>query len=788
MASLSDELPESVEQSLVRLFGKPACEAAAEVERQCALRPDLAEQIRRAARDMGAGADPVVRLRRMTEATEPGTPTHIGPFTILSEIGQGGMGVVYLAQQKTPVNRRVALKVIKLGMDTKGVLARFEAERQALALMDHSSIAKVYEAGATPEGRPYFAMEYVRGIPITRYCDDNRLPIEERLALFKQVCSGVQHAHQKGVIHRDLTPSNVLVTLQDGKAAAKIIDFGLARATDHRLTEKTVFTERGVILGTPEYMSPEQAGLNALDVDMRSDIYTLGVLLYELLTGALPFSREELRRAGYDQMCSIIRTQDPERPSTKITKQAHDTAMVAKLRRTEPDRLLRRLRGDLDWIVLKCLEKDRTRRYETANELAADVQRHLDDEPVVARAPSLGYRLTKLSRRYRSQMLAAAIVLLASTVGFGLATYFAGKPARGGDIVANGTEPIAAGEPSARETLQRLERINADLQARHAAALQAIEEQRAALQAERERLEEERASLAQRIQQVAHEGKSASTELAQLRDSLDKTNSKLESYNPLNVGQARLAWVGRVQRAVVYIETKLRFRSSKTQRLLRQKGDDQDPAAATFDEAAPVMERESSGSGFCMAAAGYIVTNAHVVHPGGYDKPIEIDRDETLRPELSHSITFSNIEGRHAAEVVRVLESGNDNLALLKIEPFAGMPYCEGFTTDTAPPPPGGEVYVHGFPLGKAAVQEGEKLFASTFRGILSRRLTHWLQVDAAVHPGNSGGPLTDDTGRVIGVVSRVQRIPEGPLATSMGYAIPIAAVARLWPPPASTK
>ncbi len=429
------ELPPDLEREVLRILDGALAMRPQQVQALCRQHPGHTdailgfvrerEGVEAAMQQLAVGQDQAgVTHPPGPQPRDVGASRQVGAFRILELIGKGGMGEVYLAEQREPVWRRVALKVIKLGMDTKAVLARFSAERQALALMDHSSIAKVFEAGATPEGRPYFAMEHVKGIPITRYCDDNQLSIEDRLALFRQVCSGVQHAHQKGVIHRDLTPNNVLVTVQDGKPTAKIIDFGLARATDHRLTEKTVFTEQGMILGTPEYMSPEQAGLNALDIDMRSDVYTLGVLLYELLTGELPFGRAQLRQAGLEKMCEIIRTQEPEKPSTKITKSARDTEAVAKLRRTNPDKLLRRLRGDLDWVVLKCLEKDRTRRYETVTELSADVQRHLDHAPVLARAPSVGYRLAKMARRYRAQLVAAGMFLLTLVAGLVGTTVF----------------------------------------------------------------------------------------------------------------------------------------------------------------------------------------------------------------------------------------------------------------------------------------------------------------------------------------------------------------------------
>ncbi|MFQ5505874.1 MAG: WD40 repeat domain-containing serine/threonine protein kinase, partial [Planctomycetota bacterium] len=338
-------------------------------------------------------------------------PDRVGVYRVLDVLGEGGMGTVYLAEQKEPVRRRVALKVIKLGMDTKQVLGRFEAERQALAMMEHSCIAKVFEAGATPDGRPYFVMECVRGRSITQYCDEHRLTIGERLDLFRHICSAVQHAHQKGIIHRDLKPSNVLVTLQEGRPVPKIIDFGLARATDHRLVEATVYTEQGQIIGTPEYMSPEQAGLDELDVDTRTDIYSLGVMLYELLVGALPFERAELRRAGLLELQRMIRETDPPKPSTRLSSMGGRTD-AARLRGTDIHTLLRKLRGDLDWIVMKALEKHRIRRYPTAGELAADLKRHQNHEPVLACQPSLGYRLGKFGRRYSLQLVAVLAVLV----------------------------------------------------------------------------------------------------------------------------------------------------------------------------------------------------------------------------------------------------------------------------------------------------------------------------------------------------------------------------------------
>ena len=316
----------------------------------------------------------------------------IGRYKLLEKIGEGGCGVVYVAEQQEPVRRRVALKIIKLGMDTRAVVARFEAERQALALMDHPNIARVLDAAATETGRPFFVMELVRGTRITEYCDQNQLPTRERLDLFVQVCRAVQHAHQKGIIHRDLKPSNILVTVNDGVAVPKVIDFGIAKATEGRLTDKTVYTELHQFIGTPAYMSPEQAELTSVDIDTRSDIYSLGVLLYELLTGQTPFDHQELVKVGLDAMRQTIREKEPPRPSTRLsTLEAAELSTVAKARRSEPPKLIHSVRGDLDWIVMKCLAKDRARRYDTANGLARDVERHLHNEPVVARPPSRLY-------------------------------------------------------------------------------------------------------------------------------------------------------------------------------------------------------------------------------------------------------------------------------------------------------------------------------------------------------------------------------------------------------------
>ncbi len=368
-------------------------------------------------------------LRATTQAQPSSGPdenvgTRIGNYKLLEKIGEGGGGAVYMADQEKPVRRRVALKVIKLGMDTKSVIARFEAERQALAMMDHPNIARVLDAGATETGRPYFVMELVRGFKITEYCDANNLATEQRLQLYIQVCQAIQHAHQKGVIHRDIKPSNILVTLHDGVPVPKVIDFGIAKATATPLTEKTLFTAYAQLIGTPAYMSPEQAEMSGLDVDTRADIYSLGVLLYELLTGRTPFDPKQLMQAGFDEMRRTLREREPQRPSAILTTLQNDElTATARHRHAEPPRLISQLRGDLDWIVMKALEKDRQRRYETANALAQDIQRYRNNEPVVARPPSRTYRLQKLVRRNKTVFASGFAITLVLICGLAVSTW-----------------------------------------------------------------------------------------------------------------------------------------------------------------------------------------------------------------------------------------------------------------------------------------------------------------------------------------------------------------------------
>jgi serine/threonine protein kinase/WD40 repeat protein len=411
------------------------------------------------------------RTVRLEPGAFEGVGATIGRYKLLEEVGEGGCGVVYVAEQTEPVRRRVALKVIKLGMDTKAVVARFEAERQALAMMDHPNIAKVLDAGTTDTGRPYFVMELVRGIRITDYCNQASLSTQDRLDLFIKVCQAIQHAHQKGIIHRDIKPSNILVTLHDGVPVPKVIDFGIAKATEGRLTDATVYTQLHQFIGTPAYMSPEQAEMSGLDIDTRSDIYSLGVLLYELLAGKPPFDGNELVSMGLDAMRKAIREKEPPRPSTRLaTLRGEDLTTTAKQRSVQTSQLSKLLRGDLDWIVMRCLEKDRARRYETANGLAADIKRHLNNEPITARPPSTVYRFQKALRRNKLAFTATAVVALALAAGITVSTWQAVRATRAKRaeseqrIVAD----IAKAQAQAKQQEAETQRQWADIQAQKA--------------------------------------------------------------------------------------------------------------------------------------------------------------------------------------------------------------------------------------------------------------------------------------------------------------------------------
>jgi serine/threonine protein kinase/tetratricopeptide (TPR) repeat protein len=435
-----------------RALVKPTlAEQLAFLDEACAGQPELrqrVERLLRSHRHEDSFLQPEVTTAGSV-AERPGAV--LGAYKLLEQIGEGGMGTVWMAQQTEPVKRLVALKLIKAGMDSKAVIARFEAERQALALMDHPSIAKVLDGGTTPSGRPYFVMDLVKGVPITRFCDEHRLTPRQRLELFVPVCQAVQHAHQKGVIHRDLKPSNVLVALYDGKPVPKVIDFGVAKAAGQPLTEKTLVTGFGNIVGTLEYMSPEQAEVNQLDIDTRSDIYSLGVLLYELLTGSPPFSRKELEKAGMLEMLRVIREEEPSRPSTKLST-AEGLPTLAANRGTEPAKLARLVRGELDWIVMKALEKDRSRRYATANGFAMDVQRYLADEAVLACPPSAGYRLRKFARRNRTALAAAGLVLLCiALVGGVIGWVVRDRAEQRREAEGRALEALKAAEPRLRD-------------------------------------------------------------------------------------------------------------------------------------------------------------------------------------------------------------------------------------------------------------------------------------------------------------------------------------------------
>ena len=401
---------ERIRQIFLAIVEQPSAQWEALLGEACGGDPELRQQValllKNHAKGDGildrneGGKAPTGVYESLSE--RPGTV--IGPYKLLQQIGEGGMGTVFLAEQTEPVQRKVALKIIKPGMDSRHVIARFEAERQALALMDHPNIAKVLDAGTTDGGRPFFVMELVKGTPITRYCDEHKLTPRQRLELFVPVCQAIQHAHQKGIIHRDLKPSNVLVALYDDRPVPKVIDFGVAKAAGQTLTDKTLMTGFGAMVGTPEYMSPEQASLNNLDIDTRSDVYSLGVLLYELLTGTTPVDKKSLAKAALLEILRIVREVEAPRPSARLS--TIDTPpSVAANRGTEPARLSRLMKGELDWLVMKALEKDRSRRYDTVNGLARDIQRYLADEVVEARPPSTGYRLRKFLRRNKGCLL-----------------------------------------------------------------------------------------------------------------------------------------------------------------------------------------------------------------------------------------------------------------------------------------------------------------------------------------------------------------------------------------------
>jgi serine/threonine protein kinase len=507
-----------------------AAARAAFLDQACAGQPELRARLEKLLQAHDHPASLLDRPPLEAAAVERQTqPSHvqeavggqIGPYKLLQKLGEGGMGVVWVAEQTEPVRRRVALKVIKPGMDSAQVLRRFEQERQALALMDHTNIARVLDAGATSSGRPYFVMELVKGIPITEYCDELHLTLPERLALFLPVCRAIQHAHQKGIIHRDIKPSNVLVAVQDGQPVPKVIDFGVAKALRASPAEQSLVTEIGQVIGTLEYMSPEQAELSALDIDTRADVYALGVLLYELLTGTTPLDRKRLRRAAYAEMLRIIKEEEPPRPSTRLTESREALASAAAQRRTEPTRLQKEVRGELDWIVMRCLEKDRKRRYDTPSSLARDLERHLQDEPVEACPPSRGYRLRKFVRKHRAAAVTTVVLAGLLMVAAAVSVW---QAARARDAEQRARDAARA------EAAQRLaaEKVRDDAMA--ARQLAAESEHKAMQAADAERKAKAQAEQAAEAERKAAEAERKAREMAQKRlQQIEKANEILSS-------------------------------------------------------------------------------------------------------------------------------------------------------------------------------------------------------------------------------------------------------------------
>jgi serine/threonine protein kinase/tetratricopeptide (TPR) repeat protein len=476
--------PEITEKSLFfdALDIESSSERTAFIESACQGRPDLLASVTALLDAHEKFDNPVDRpisadaigceLAETQWLRSPPHPVHyalgttIGPYKLMEQIGEGGFGLVYVADQQAPFHRRVALKIIKPGMESREVLSRFEAERQAIALMDHPNIARIFDAGVTDSGQPYFVMELVRGIPLIMFCDSQKLDTSERLKLFLTICNAVQHAHQKGIIHRDLKPSNILVTLQDGQPLAKVIDFGVAKAIGQSLSTKTIYTRFASMIGTPAYMSPEQAEISAVDVDTRSDIYALGVLLYELLTGSTPFEADRLQSVGFDELRRIIREEEPPRPSSRVSTLKNDLAStVASNRRLDPVALSTSLKRDLDWIVMKALDKDRNRRYASAGALAQDVSRYLMHQPVEARPPSAWYRLAKYSRRNRVVITTASLVAGALIIGTVVSVWQARVAVRERDQKAAALEEARSAEAAARTARLELEEFTDRLEA-----------------------------------------------------------------------------------------------------------------------------------------------------------------------------------------------------------------------------------------------------------------------------------------------------------------------------------